>query len=109
MRQAEKCYQIDNAKCMEVLKLPSGKKKKKDFRKFENEVLAEGVDMYFERLSEVCETVFASIDDALKKHKAQNTKLLNDFVASNSKNIRQMLETAKAQLQNEAKSGKYTG
>ena len=72
MRQAEKCYRIDNAKCMEVLKLPSGKKKKKDFRKFENEVLAEGVEMYFERLSEVCETVFASIGRCSTK--AQSTK-----------------------------------
>ena len=109
MRQAEKCYRIDNAKCMEVLKLPSSKKKKNDFRKFENEVLAEGIDMYFEQLSESCETVFASIDDALKKHNAQNTAVLSNLVAKNRKNIFRTLKDAKDQLQNEVKSGKYTG
>ena len=109
MRLAEKCYRIGDAKCMEVLKLQSGKKKKNDFRKFENEVLAEGVDAYFEQLSSACDVLFAFIDEALKAQKAEHTKGLSDLVASRSPNIRQMLETGKAELQSEVKSVKYAG
>ena len=121
MRLAEKCYRIGDAKCMEVLKLQSGKKKKNDFRKFENEVLAEGVDMYFEQLSSACDVLFAFIDNAVKTEQetqqeeksaknetAKIINLINELVASRNANTRQMLETDRAEMRSKAIAGEYT-
>ena len=102
---------------MEVLKLPIGN----DFRRFENEV--SGADMYFEqKISRTCDVLFAFIDNAVKTEQetqqeeksaknetAKIINLINELVASRNANTRQMLETDKAELQSEVKSGKYMG
>ena len=62
MQLVSQHYRIGNAKCREVLNQEPGKKKWENFCTFEDEVLLQAVDEYFEQLSHACDMLFGSME-----------------------------------------------
>ena len=75
-------YHIGNTKCREVLEQEPGRNKRENFRKFENGVLSQSVDKYFEQLFAAFDAIFSFIDNSVKrKIVLQDTKTQQYLVA----------------------------
>ena len=59
-------YRLEDAECKKILLQEPGVQKRKNFRNFENAVLADGVAAYFEQLGKGCDVLFAMLDEAGK-------------------------------------------
>lgn len=106
-KMASRHYRLDNDECRQILMQEAGKDKKRNFRKFEKDVLAKGVDAYFEQISDACDVVFVFIDEAAKAARPEGG-LIGELIAMCKANICQMLEADKTQVRNNVHAGVYT-
>ena len=96
-------YHIGNTKCREVLEQEPGTNKRENFRKFENGVLSQSVDKYFEQLFAAFDAIFAFIDNSVKRKIVLQDTKTQQYHAAVQKFLREQEKQKKQKAKIQAK------